>query len=272
MSETQPFSFRLLDDLMLLPPQNVARALAGLGSVVSVEAGPVVEYALHQRERHSELPDIGKLVIGSIADAVNKAIARNGQFDPQSTTSLGAFQCEFTPLAEKSSASLLLWRAFTHRLANAAHAAGFDKPTSKGLAGAFGELEDNARTHSERPETAVVGYRWSSGEFEMIVGDAGVGVMQSLRSNREYQTLTDHGEAIRTALSSGETRFGRGSGHGTGFDTVFRTMASMHGKLRFRSGDQSLELEGLSPSLINSKLKQRRHFQGFVASVTCRPK
>jgi hypothetical protein len=105
----------------------------------------------------------------------------------------------------------------------------------------------------------------------MVVADAGIGVLASLQTCPDYQHLAGHGEALNTALSSGETRHGRGSGHGAGFDTVFRGMASLQGSLRFRSGDHTLELNGVSPKLISPKLRQRQFFEGFAVSISCRP-
>jgi hypothetical protein len=104
----------------------------------------------------------------------------------------------------------------------------------------------------------------------MMIADGGIGVLESLRSHPSYSHVQDYGGALRTALSSGETRFGRGSGHGTGFDTVFRNMASLKGFLRFRSGDHSLELTGISPRLVDAKLRQRAFVEGFQVSITCR--
>jgi hypothetical protein len=186
-------------------------------------------------------------------------------------TSLKAKPFEFAKLHDGSPKQQGLWRAFIGRLIDGAMQAGFDGDAGKGFAGAFGELQDNACQHSQAPQTALVGYRWDEGEFEMVIADSGIGILASIRSHPDYRNLNDHGEALKVALSSGETRFGRGSGHGTGFDTVFRSLASLRGTLRFRSGDHSLELDGMSPNLINPSLRQRMHFQGFLASIICRP-
>lgn len=263
--------FPLLDDISLLPRHEVSGAIASIGRLDEERIGPLVEYATHNAMHAEYTPSVAQIVTGPMGEGLWRAVQKNGRFDIGTTTSLEPFPFEFQPLADSSEIAALLWRAFKNRLSNAAFKAGFDKDTSKGLAGAFGELEDNARLHSNNVPSVIVGYRWRAGEFEMVVADMGIGVLQSLKRHPDYQHLNDDGTALRTALSSGETRFGRGSGHGTGFDTVFRNLASMQGFLRFRSGDQSLELSGVSPTLIDAKLKQRAYFQGFLVSITCRP-
>jgi hypothetical protein len=267
MNKTAVMNYALVDDILLLPPNRVRSVLATIPRL-SVEClGPLVEYAFHQRRLQDVLPPIDTLVTDSRTGGLHGVMA-NGS--TSIGTSLKPCGHEFNSPNNESPNGQLYWRAFVHRLKFAAEHAGFDGSTASGLAGAFGELLDNARIHSMKLESVVVGYRWCQGEFEMVVADAGVGVLESLRSHPDYRTISDYGEALKTALSSGETRFGRGSGHGTGFDTVFRNIASLSGSLRFRSGDHSLELDGTGLTLLNSKLKQRMYFQGFMISVVCR--
>lgn len=259
----------MLDDLMLVAPSRLATAMKLVSSLEPAGIGPLVEYVCHQQQ-NGELPPIDALLKSDHTLALGQLLFQGGPTH-LTETSLKAKPFEFAKLHDGSDVQRGLWRAFMGRFVDAATQAGFNGDVGKGFAGAFGELHDNARLHSEAPQTAVMGYRWILGEFEMVVADCGIGVLESMRSHPDYGDLNDHGEALKVALSSGETRFGRGSGHGTGFDTVFRSLASLRGTLRFRSGDHSLELDGLSPSLINSSLRQRRHFQGFLASIICRP-
>lgn len=264
------FDFSFVDDLLLLPPQNAQDALTTVQPMQAGEIGPLVEYSLQRMFVKGSYPRVSEILICRVAEQLDRVMEKHGRFDLTST-SLDALPSEFAPLPDGSEVAGLMWRAFKNRLVSAAMNAGFDKPTAKGFAGVFGELQDNARDHSNLRHTVITGYRWSADEFEMVVADSGIGVLASLRSHPDYGHLADHGEALRMALSSGETRYGRGSGHGAGFDTVFRNLASLHGFLRFRSGDHSLELNAGSPGLINAKLRQRHHFQGFAVSITCRP-
>jgi hypothetical protein len=107
--------------------------------------------------------------------------------------------------------------------------------------------------------------------FEFIIADQGLGVLASLTTNPEYARLADHGQALQVALSSGESRHGHLTGRGTGFDTVFRSLAQLTGSLRFRSGDHSLEIDGSSPTLIGARIRQRASYRGLLVSIVCRP-
>lgn len=265
------FDFALLDDLMLLPAGDAAGAIATVAPLRVRALGPIVEYAFQQRAHGDALPPVSQVASSPMTRDLTHVINMQGQFDPGSSTSLDPLGYEFTPLAESSGQPALFWQAFVRRLARAAVKAGFGDSISKGLAGAFGELEDNARVHSDNAPSVIVGYRWSPGEFELVVGDAGIGVLKSLQSHPDYASLTDHGTALQTALTDGESRFGRQAGRGTGFTTVLRRLASLRGTLRFRSGDHSLEMDGLAPSIINANLFQRSYLHGFCISITCRP-
>jgi hypothetical protein len=151
----------------------------------------------------------------------------------------------------------------------AAELSGFPKKLAQGLVGAIGELEDNIHDH-RRPRTALVAYRSvAAGVFEFVVGDAGVGVLHSLKESGYYPGLTDSGDAMRVALTDGATRHGPQSGHGLGFRPLFTALANRHGSLRFRSGDHVLLISGKNPSLARAVIAQRAASPGFVVSVTC---
>ncbi len=159
---------------------------------------------------------------------------------------------------------------FQRRLQNAAEQAGFGRRVAPGLTGAFGEMADNAFRHSLRPLTAVAGYRWSEGIFEYVVADAGRGVLASLQSCHDYTDLQDSGDALRIALTEGESCLGRGAGRGRGFREVFLSLSNLNGCLRFRSGDHVLTIDGTSPDLSRAHLAQLGlEFDGFLVSVVC---
>jgi anti-sigma regulatory factor (Ser/Thr protein kinase) len=161
------------------------------------------------------------------------------------------------------------WFAFKRRFSDAAVVAGFDNLIAKGFTGAFGEIVANVSDHSGNAGSAVVAYQRSEKRFRFVVADSGVGILASLRQNTSYSAIRDHGEALRMAMNTGESRFGRNSGRGTGFDTVFRNIASFSGNIRFRSGDHSLEVAGRSLTLASAHLRQRAHYSGFFAFISC---
>jgi len=146
---------------------------------------------------------------------------------------------------------------------------GWPSQLSRGLIGALAELEDNIRLHSRDSASGVVGFRLTDDDAEFVVADAGIGVLQSLRSGA-YPRLSDSGEALTLALTDGGSRFGRRSGHGFGFRPLFSNLANHWGRLRFRSDDQLLSVTGLSPSLNRARLIQQARLPGLVVHIVCR--
>lgn len=148
--------------------------------------------------------------------------------------------------------------------------AGLPVNAARHLAAAMEELENNIHDHSEASDTGVIAFRATSGTFEFVTTDRGIGVLQSLRRCSNYQHMADHGAALRAALETGTSRFGPNSGHGNGFRPLFLGLAELNGALRFRSGDHALTIDGTSPNLTTSQVQQKPHLGGFFVSVCCR--
>src|SRR3546814_13998034 len=84
------------------------------------------------------------------------------------------------------------------------------------LLGALGELQDTVYTHSGRIDTGLAAYAVSGGAFEVVVADAGMGVLASLRPHAEFTQRDHSGQSLRDALPDGASWFGRHAGHGYG--------------------------------------------------------
>jgi hypothetical protein len=136
------------------------------------------------------------------------------------------------------------WISFVKRLENAARCAGLTASFAKALAGTLDEMAFNVLEHSESPHTAIVGYRYSAYEFEYVISDAGVGVLNSLKSHPDYADLSDSDAALRTALREGESRYGHNAGRGSGFRDLMNNIASLNSCLRFRSGSHAFVIDG----------------------------
>jgi hypothetical protein len=78
-------------------------------------------------------------------------------------------------------------------------ASGFPKPIAAGIIGAMGELQDNIFRH--RPETGMAAYASTAAAFELVIGNAGVGVLASLRECADYGQLQDAGAALKVAVA-----------------------------------------------------------------------
>lgn len=160
------------------------------------------------------------------------------------------------------------WIAFERRLEIAGKKAGLPNIFAKELTGTLGEMVSNLFTHSDRPDTGIVGYRWSNHEFEYVVADRGIGVLQSLRKHSDYADLIDTDQALLTALTEGESRFGRAARRGNGFNTLVLNIASRRSCLRFRSGGSAHVIDGRGIKFTRGSFTCAP-YQGFLVSVLC---
>jgi len=152
----------------------------------------------------------------------------------------------------------------------AAEKAGFHADTARSFAAAIREMESNIFEHSSHATSGILAFSVNKSRFEFIVADAGLGVLATLREAPEYQSLSDHGEALQTTLQRGASRHGLSANRGNGFNELFVGLANLNADLRFRSGDHALTISGGSPSTKVSMLSQHGHFQGFLMSARCR--
>src|SRR5690606_22882853 len=109
------------------------------------------------------------------------------------------------------------WVSFGLAAQKAAIAAGFDRKIAAHFVGAMGEMVSNIYEHSGAHGSGIVAFKASSGAFEFVVMDRGIGVLQSLRSCVDYEHVTDHGMALQLALKDGISRFGPTANRGHGF-------------------------------------------------------
>ncbi|MBM3269153.1 MAG: hypothetical protein FJZ01_16050 [Candidatus Sericytochromatia bacterium] len=158
------------------------------------------------------------------------------------------------------------WNSFRYAADRAAVASGFAKSDAAKFIGALTELHDNVDEHSGRPKSGLVGFQGRTGEFEMVVADRGVGVLESLRSGPDYRDLKDSGSALELALTEGVSRYGANSGRGLGYRPIFVGLANHNGCLRFRSGDHALVIDGRF-SLMTARVAPKATMAGFLASV-----
>jgi anti-sigma regulatory factor (Ser/Thr protein kinase) len=120
-----------------------------------------------------------------------------------------------------------------------------DPKRSRALHFAFGELSDNATTHSGAAPIIVAAQRYTGttsphpARLELAVADAGVGIPDHLRRNPEYMDLGDDAEAIAEALRPGVS--GTRDRRGYGFFDVLREMSEVgEGELFVASGGAAM--------------------------------
>lgn len=141
--------------------------------------------------------------------------------------------------------------------------------TSGMICGAIGEMLDNVFEHSQLPDTGMVGFLGTTDYLDMCVGDAGIGVLASLKMNPAYAYLSDAGAALALAVKDGTSRYptsAGGEGRGHGFSTLFRGLNALDAEVRLRSGNYALEIEGKGMLSRSPSISEKAHLQGFVVS------
>ncbi|MBZ9708620.1 hypothetical protein LB543_18025 [Mesorhizobium sp. ESP7-2] len=163
----------------------------------------------------------------------------------------------------------LAWTDFVLRAKRAAISAGFSDDYGGKLTAAIGEFYANVIDHSGRIDSGYVVYSASPGRFEFVVADAGIGVLNSLRSNPTYAHLVDAGTALELALDEGVSRYYTEQGHGFGFRPLFVGLANISRYMRFRSDDHSRSLTRKADGSIDAQTSQLATTAGFFCCVVC---
>lgn len=259
-------TFDHLTDIALAVQKGRVSADGELGRLMVGDLGPFVEMWLRLdawKLKLSQLPTLAKSQFGlsleqslsratpSLRDHADGAVG----FLKLSATSGQPPDIEFTQLGLRAK--------------RAATEVGIPDLAAASLVGAMKELRDNVVEHSRRPHSGLIAFRTTGGRFEFCVADAGKGVLASLRENPKYAALADSGQALRVALTDGESRFGSGSDRGYGFHDLFRALQKLQGVVHFESGDHRLAHNGLSPTVGELNLAQCADLTGFLVSVTC---
>jgi len=161
----------------------------------------------------------------------------------------------------------LRWISFLSGFGRAARSAGLSKAMASQLTGVVKEMEDNIHWHSKRHRSGLIAYVSHESIFEFVVVDSGQGVLASLKSAPEFSYLRDHGTALEIAIGTGHSRFGAGSGRGWGFNDLVVGVANANSRIRLRSGDHLLELNGVSGGEISARRMQRARGEGFLIAV-----
>jgi hypothetical protein len=266
-------NFALLDDLALARERRGAAVLGHLAQINVQRLGPLVELCMLDRMRPTEPAALDALRTAPALTLVRQAVPDQrdpaGRYGGDLLSRFGAIGTNRNPLAEDT----VEWVQFCRKAQEAAEFAALPKVIAHGLIGAMRELEDNIHLHSRRAQDGIVAFRGTVDEFEFVVADSGIGVLQGLREAPRYTHLTDAGAALKTALSDGQSRLlDQDPGRGFGFHDLFVSLANLYGELRFRSDDHALTIDGSGPALPQARLAQKATLQGFVISIVCTPK
>jgi anti-sigma regulatory factor (Ser/Thr protein kinase) len=161
------------------------------------------------------------------------------------------------------------WTDFAMRGKKAAIAAGFAPDMAGQLFGAIGELRGNIEEHSENAGSGYIAYDATSGHFEFVVADSGIGILKSLRTHQHYAYVKDAGTALNLALTEGVSRHYDDEGRGKGFRPIFIGLANASEHVRFCSGDHTRELKRTHERRVTAETRQKAVLSGFFCSVRC---
>lgn len=143
---------------------------------------------------------------------------------------------------------------------------GLSKDDALVIAAAFTEMADNAREHAVTPIPAVAGYEVEDDVWRFCVTDVGIGVLESLKKNEEFSSLSSGTEALRLALTEGISASGS-PGRGQGFSWIFKALSRRRALVRIRSSTGVAECTGFSPTRHQLTCGLRPHRQGLHVAV-----
>jgi hypothetical protein len=260
-------SFSRLDELAMAAARKKISPHSYLAAMRVRTLGPLLELLNLSRSGALSIDSLPlcdtRLALQSASNDTNHG---HGVYLANARTRIGFIKTSRDPKAEDDTQ----WVAFCRKTQEAAESSAIPKPVAQSLVGAMREMESNLHEHSQRPHDGIVGFRSTTGNFEFVVADSGIGILNGLKQSPDYSALSDAGSAIQLALTNGHSRLKYiDPGRGFGFHDLFVGLANLNSELRFRSDDHALLIDGTSPSLMNARLSQKARLQGFVASVTC---
>jgi anti-sigma regulatory factor (Ser/Thr protein kinase) len=262
----QPFTFAALDGIAFAAARGRLQDLPPHTMFAAGALGPFLE--LTQLGATGFLPRLDKaawLALDGIAGFETALRGGRKQWICPAGHTAGFFRTDLEWSEDETA-----WVGFGLAAQKAVIAAGFHRRIAAQFAGALGEMVSNIHEHSGAAASGLAAFRAGSREFEFVVADGGMGVLDSLRSCPDYAHLDDHGEALQLALTDGVSRFGPQAKRGGGFRPIFVGLANLSGSLRFRSGDHALVIDGRRINSMAAKMAQKAHLKGFLVSVACR--
>lgn len=140
-----------------------------------------------------------------------------------------------------------------------------DQGRSRALHFAFGELCDNAATHSEGTPIYVAAQRYTGAtsggpaRLELAVADGGIGIPTHLRRNPGYSQVDADEDAVALALKPGVT--GTRDRRGYGFHDVIREASAVG------SGDLMIYSAGAAAHVPFGQIGRRRRFRKLQTAV-----
>ena len=157
------------------------------------------------------------------------------------------------------------WQLYQDRFRRSAVEHGFASNLAAAISMAIAEMADNVYQHSGCTRGLAV-FQVADRAVHWCVGDIGRGVLGSLRTSERWASLRTAQEALTAVWRDGATSRSSAT-EGSGFRQVERSLASLHGWLRFRSDDAVLELSGAT-GVPKARLRSSPPLSGLQIAVS----
>ena len=233
----------------------------------------MVEYICLRGAMPSAIPQLPRAILSSPigkalgtvqCESFGEAPARR----PESPRGIGTQSVEFWILDGQEQFARQDWQQFEVRFNRSAQSVGVPRKVAFALQGALHEMVENAVIHAHAPIPTLVAYHVAEGMAQFCVADLGIGVLASLRQCDDYRHLALHNQAIREALRDGTSRFGRNT-RGLGFRSVFKALMANWGRLRFRSGNGCITMDGTDLNADRGQESFPPSLPGFQVALCC---
>jgi hypothetical protein len=173
---------------------------------------------------------------------------------------------EMWPIHTEDDVAGLGWSQFQDRFRRSAVQRGFSTKLASALSMALAEMADNVFQHSDGAR-GLVAFHIVERCVHWCVVDLGRGVLASLRTSSRWHSLERASDALVAVWRDHATSRPQAV-TGSGFRQVERSLASLNGRLRFRSDDAVLELAGTDGGL-RSTLRSSPPLIGLQISASC---
>lgn len=205
-----------------------------------VELGPLAELLIFRRKSMSADVLIKMRNMGSLGNAFRSA-SSGGGWVYGSAPGAGVLRFQH---GKPQDSEEDVKHQFLLGMLQGVRAAAMPEQSAKALAGAAGELIDNVEQHAGSGQDALAAFQVHPGSLWLAIGDAGQGMLSTYR---QFEDVSSTQDALRAAVIEHRSST-RDPERGQGFRKLMRALRSLDASLRVRTGDASLELEGMADS------------------------
>ena len=228
----------------------------------TLQLGPSIELLAFRRRSIPPGAELKLMGHGTPLSTALKAMPSDTAWAYRTSDSIGVLRVQ---AGHPSNVDDIVQQQFLMDIRKRLEQEGVPKSSAQALTGAAGELIDNIGQHAGTQCEALAAFDITPGNFWLAVGDSGVGALATYSAMPEVQSAR---QALDAAVVEHRSSTGDPA-RGLGFRQVLGALRSMDAALRVRSGDASLEIEGVGGSG-NWVSREQQQLCGFVVSAHVR--